>query len=346
MSTPRKAIANLYLYDPLDRLTGAHSAQRFYNGTRLATEIQGHRSTCFFEHDATPLAELHSDDGVTLLATDLQTSVLHGVSPAISQPQSYDPYGHRPTTNGLLNLLGFNGERPDPMTGHYLLGQGYRAFNLILMRFNSPDSLSPFGRGGVNCYAYCQGNPINNQDPSGHISFKTMALVLLASRRFKRSLFTRIEGPITWRKLRNRKILDLEQELDFTRRKIKDETAQVSVVTGKESLSGVSDERTLHKFVLTQDQKFIMGSFPAADQPYPSHASFAEIGSQNPGASNNVIGAGYIFKDKGHLYIKNYSGHYRPNFNQLRPVEDHLQGLGIQVKSVRNDYVVKPNDPL
>ena len=54
----------------------------------------------------------------------------------------------------------------------------------------------------------------------------------------------------------------------------------------------------------------------------------------------------YIFKDKGHLYIKNYSGHYRPNFNQLRPVEDHLQGLGIQVKSVRNDYVVKPNDPL
>ncbi|EGH35731.1 hypothetical protein PSYJA_44541, partial [Pseudomonas syringae pv. japonica str. M301072] len=38
------------------------------------------------------------------------------------------------------------------MTGHYLLGNGYRAFNPVLMRFNSPDSLSPFGEGGVNAY--------------------------------------------------------------------------------------------------------------------------------------------------------------------------------------------------
>ena len=345
MTAPHKSIANFYRYDPLDRLTGAHSAQRFYNGTHIATEIQNNRKTCFFKHDGLPLAELHSGETVTLLATDQQRSVLHGVSPVLSQPQSYAPYGHPSTKNGLLNLLGFNGERPDTVTGHYLLGQGYRAFNPVLMRFNSPDSLSPFGRGGVNCYAYCQGDPINSQDPSGHISIKTMALVLLASRRFKRSLFSTIEGPIAWRKLRNAKKLDLNAELDFTRRKIKNETAHVSVVTGKESLSGVTDERTLHKFVLTQDKKFIMGSFPAADQPYPSHASFAEIGSQHPGASNNVIGAGYIFKENDQLYIKNYSGHYRPSFKQLRPVEDHLQDLGIQEKSVRNDYVVRPNDP-
>jgi RHS repeat-associated protein len=68
----------------------------------------------------------------------------------------------------LLSLLGFNGERPDPVTGHYLLGNGYRAFNPVLMRFNSPDSLSPFGEGGLNAYAYCTGDPVNKTDQTGH----------------------------------------------------------------------------------------------------------------------------------------------------------------------------------
>src|SRR5207253_4738400 len=79
------------------------------------------------------------------------------------------PYGHRAPEGGLLSLLGFNGERPDPVTGHYVLGNGYRAFNPVLMRFNSPDSLSPFEEGGLNAYAYCVGDPINRVDPTGHV---------------------------------------------------------------------------------------------------------------------------------------------------------------------------------
>ncbi|WP_459203166.1 RHS repeat-associated core domain-containing protein, partial [Pseudomonas fragariae (ex Marin et al. 2024)] len=73
-------------------------------------------------------------------------------------------YGHR-AQGGPFS--GFNGERADPVTGHYLLGNGYRAFNPVLMRFNRPDSLSPFGRGGLNAYAYCQGDPVNRSDPGG-----------------------------------------------------------------------------------------------------------------------------------------------------------------------------------
>lgn len=68
-------------------------------------------------------------------------------------------------------LPGFNGEFPDPLTGHYLLGNGYRAYNPVLGRFNSPDSLSPFGEGGVNAYAYCRGDPVNRVDPSGHVEW-------------------------------------------------------------------------------------------------------------------------------------------------------------------------------
>lgn len=80
----------------------------------------------------------------------------------------YDPLDRLAAQNGLLGLLGFNGERRDAVTGHYLLGNGYRGFNPVLMRFNSPDSFSPFGKGGLNAYAYCLSDPVNASDPTGH----------------------------------------------------------------------------------------------------------------------------------------------------------------------------------
>ncbi|EOG3620673.1 MULTISPECIES: RHS repeat-associated core domain-containing protein [Pseudomonas] len=66
------------------------------------------------------------------------------------------------------SVLRFSGQRKEPATGHYLLGNGYRAFNPVLMRFHSPDSLSPLAGGGINCYAYCGGDPVNYTDPSGY----------------------------------------------------------------------------------------------------------------------------------------------------------------------------------
>ena len=158
-----------YRYDALDRLTTANALRRFYCDKRVASEIEGDITRCFFGHPAQPLA-LREDPLVNslLFATDQQASVLHNVPPEGREPQTYSPYGYHPLRNGLLNALGFNGERPESVTGHYLLGQGYRAYNPVLMRFNSPDSWSPFGKGGINSYAYCAGNPINHIDPDGH----------------------------------------------------------------------------------------------------------------------------------------------------------------------------------
>jgi RHS repeat-associated core domain len=68
----------------------------------------------------------------------------------------------------LISVLGFNGERIDPVLGGYHLGNGYRLYSPALRRFISPDSMSPFGQGGINPYAYCEGDPINNTDPTGH----------------------------------------------------------------------------------------------------------------------------------------------------------------------------------
>ncbi|ODS10596.1 RHS repeat-associated core domain-containing protein [Vibrio scophthalmi] len=74
------------------------------------------------------------------------------------------------------NYIGFNGERKDPVTGAYHLGNGYRVYNPRLMRFQSCDSLSPFEQGGINSYAYCFNDPINRRDPSGHIAFLSLLI--------------------------------------------------------------------------------------------------------------------------------------------------------------------------
>lgn len=66
--------------------------------------------------------------------------------------------------------LGFNGEWLDPVLEGYHLGQGYRVYQPMLMRFNAPDSLAPFNEGVHNAYVYCHNDPMNFTDPSGHLN--------------------------------------------------------------------------------------------------------------------------------------------------------------------------------
>jgi RHS repeat-associated protein len=167
----------LYRYDPLDRLIHCASSadgitQRFYCKDHLATVVLGVTITSIFQHDDQLLAQQRinsTQSKINLLATDLQRSVLNVISETQYAPLAYSTYGHRSIGHVLLSLLGFTGQLPEPVTGHYLFGNGYRAFSPVLMRFNSPDEWSPFGAGGLNAYAYCGGDPVNKQDPTGHM---------------------------------------------------------------------------------------------------------------------------------------------------------------------------------
>ncbi|WP_413693404.1 RHS repeat-associated core domain-containing protein [Pseudomonas putida] len=86
----------------------------------------------------------------------------------------------------------FNGERKDSASNGYLLGNGRRLYNPALMRFTSQDSLSPFSKGGLNCYAFGLNDPINYSDPSGLFATKVMRFI---AKRLTKKIYT---GDIAW----------------------------------------------------------------------------------------------------------------------------------------------------
>ena len=325
----------VYSYDPLDRLVSATSAseppsQRFYQRQRLVTEISGATYTSLFQW-ADQLLGQRDNEHTQLLATDVQRSVL---SADKQTHQGYSPYGRRTVFNGLSTLLGFNGEQPDPMTGHYLLGNGYRAYNPVLMRFNSPDSLSPFGKGGVNTYMYCLGDPVNRRDPSGHLTLGGLSKVLVAVAKFKGARTTASasrKGSLV--------SLNINKEKELVNNYSHLLNEELSLL-GKNYLSKGNDPRRLissssdivsqrvgelQKFVMSETGQMATAISGAKGRAgYVSHPAIADrLGSQR------IISAGTLWSGSmGELVVTNQSGHYRPTMTDLAPAVKLLREMG------------------
>lgn len=149
-----------------------NSEKHFYQNQKITTVKTAKRNYSIFRGIQIALTERQSGSAeyCNFLTVDIKGSVT--AVKGISSPElhSYSPYGDAATIPSSRSLLGFNGERAE-RTGLYLLGS-YRAYSAILMRFLSPDILSPFDRGWINPYAYCAGDPINYTDPTGHMMRK------------------------------------------------------------------------------------------------------------------------------------------------------------------------------
>lgn len=165
-----------YRYDAHDQLLGVMPASgeetlRFYDQHQLHTTVQGDRVRTFSYEGATPLGQQTVGNAQQTLLTlcGANQSVMAEVQ-GVEPPKCTRYSSHGVASDSLLSTLGFNGEVREADTGWYLLGSGYRAYNPGLRCFHSPDSLSPFGEGGINPYAYCLGNPIRYRDPTGHAS--------------------------------------------------------------------------------------------------------------------------------------------------------------------------------
>ena len=176
MPMKKKAQTLSYVHHPLDRLVisqreDAGITQMFYCRDRVSTEHRDNVRLQVFEFEEAIVSYQVLQNGTPhtlLIAGDENRSTLNILNNNQRHAVAYTPYGYHLQEADTPQLLGFNGERFDPFTGYYLLGNGYRAFNPQLMRFNSPDTWSPFGMGGINAYAYCKGDPVNRVDPTGH----------------------------------------------------------------------------------------------------------------------------------------------------------------------------------
>ena len=140
------------------------------------------RENLFFHNDrlAVALSEnprrLLTADGIVLAESDIKINANHILQSNNSNTplriipeglqQNYLPYGFLLPPSST-HLAAYNGQRLDPTLSCYALGNGHRYYSPRLMRFLQFDSLSPFSRGDINGYCYCQGDPINRVDPDG-----------------------------------------------------------------------------------------------------------------------------------------------------------------------------------
>lgn len=86
---------------------------------------------------------------------------------------AYTPYGFSPASASVP--IAFAGEPYDVSSRGYLLGNGYRLYLPSIMRFASPDNISPFTV--ISSYSYCGGDPTNYKDPSGHYPIPPQSLI-------------------------------------------------------------------------------------------------------------------------------------------------------------------------
>lgn len=145
-------------------------AHLFYQSGNLITlKADGYHHS-IFRSTKQILAESFTDSARKreLLATDMKNSIMYVQDSAEKEEHAYTAFGHSTNLPSKRTLQGFNGEFIDRPLGAYQLGLGYRTYSPDLMRFQSPDSLAPFEEGGINCYTYCNGDPVNYTDPTGH----------------------------------------------------------------------------------------------------------------------------------------------------------------------------------
>ncbi|MEE9943015.1 MAG: hypothetical protein PBV00_01495 [Pseudomonas asiatica] len=126
---------------------------------------QGSRTV--FRGGGQALAEWNgsAESNVSLLSVSESGSVNGMAHQGEWERFDYTAYGHCSSLSSGHSLLGFNGEYYGNLINGYLLGNGYKFFNGL--RFYSPDSFSPFRV--LNAYGYCDGDPINYTDSSGHL---------------------------------------------------------------------------------------------------------------------------------------------------------------------------------
>ncbi|PWB33943.1 hypothetical protein DCO48_08160 [Pseudomonas sp. SDI] len=317
-----------YVYDALDTLTRCADAQRFYQHGQLTTELAGGRAHSLLRYGQAVLAQ-HSTPNPSvssIMLCDMQGTLLGSVASGLNL--AYSAFGDRPVSAGAGLLIGFNGERIDPVTGRYPLGNGNREYNPSLRRCHSPDPMSPFGRGGLNTYAYCLGDPVNRSDPSGNFSlFRAVGKVFSA---FKKKP-VKIED---MRVLKNVELKNLATEVKTSQRHMNNGNLEIEIISDHSELDDIleTSPEFHHKWVMTKQKELVVGSYDP-EWAEPTHASIAALATEELGADSRVVAAGMLSKVGNKTVMTNYSGHYLPTPSTLRSVKYELRARSFDIRA-------------
>lgn len=261
--------------------------------------------------------------GCALLMSDAHQSVLQ--VPTFVNGRAYCVYGYHRSYDQPSALLAFNGDCAESQTGSYLLGNGNRTYNPVLMRFHSIDPYSPFEQGGLNTYAYCLGDPVNNFDPTGNWPW---------SRKSPSS--SHASKAIPNKVLDNTMKGELPTEMGWLDAAVNAGSAEVKEIKNKKDLISIVNKvpETHSKWVLTQSNEFVIGAYDLKG-PKLTHAAIANHASMTFSTSRNVVAAGEI-KIKGkQVFITDWSGHYLPPPGTMKPARERLAAIGIKATSMR-----------
>lgn len=250
----------------------------------------------------------------------------------------YLPYGYQSTKAAPAGTLAFNGQVLHAALEGYALGNGHRIYSPRLMRFISPDSSSPFLKGGINAYAYCLNDPVNGQDPSG--KWTVLKYAVQAASRLLAQAGSRFKIPAGDRMLTNNQSWNLSKEMAHAKQEVKAANITYRVMESKAGFSQLNPSKH-HKFVFTAEKKLVVFS-GLEDEKMPSHGSLGEysgLGYGTKGLGEKAVAAGYIIRDEaGNVFINHYSGHFQPEYETLYNVEEHVNGLGVKVTLLRSDF--------
>lgn len=187
------------------------------------------------------------DNGSGLLGTDSLSSCLIRLSTTSRLPSHYTPFGYQGMP--VLRRLGFTGNLREVVNQGYLLGQGYRLFLPAIMRFTSPDEVSPFEAGGFNAYAYCAAEPVNRIDPDGRsfITSSVKGVGNLLGRKTSASLARKYSRAVS-----NAQLIDRElilRKIPVKRQQILDAVHRF----GKELKSSTINQPRMHREIIYDD---------------------------------------------------------------------------------------------
>ena len=171
-----------YLYDAngvrrLKRLPSGEEVRYVTDGSRILSESRGGKRIDYV-YGKDGLIGFYYDGEPFLYERGVQGDVLrvYDRSGEVAAEYAYDAYGNCEVladVGGIasLNPFRYRGYYYDAETGLYYLNARY--YDPRLGRFISPDSLSyldPSAAAGMNLYAYCQCDPVNYSDGSGHLA--------------------------------------------------------------------------------------------------------------------------------------------------------------------------------